>query len=461
MAENLHSKISFKLGIIPIITVFLVMLFQVLVLKIMVPHVAILCGIIVLSIIACLAKYEWRDIESHIYKDISSGLPAIGILILIGIMIGVWIMSGTVPFIIYHGLNFINPKYFLISATLICIITSVVTGTSWGTIGTVGIALLGIAQANNIPVSMACGAIVSGAYFGDKMSPLSDTTNLTSSLCRVNLFSHIKNMFPTTIPATIISLIIYYFMGLNYGGDVVLSESTNISLVSQTLKSSFNFSYFLLIPPILVVVLSVKKIPALLVIFFGIFSAIICAMIFQGSALKEIMLVIKSGYVANTKVQVIDSLLSKGGIDSMMSVITLSLLALAFGSLLKNLGVIKVILLKMDKIISGQKSLMFCGSLTPAFLNVVICDIYLTIILSKELYIEEYDKKKISRLSLSRAIEEGGTLLNPLVPWASGGIFALGVFGISTLEYAHYAFICWISPLIGLILISRFKPSSI
>jgi len=450
--NNPQTRIPFFLGIIPIITIFVIMLFQVSILKIMVPHVAILCGIIVLCSIAIYSKYPWQDIENSIYKDISSGLPAIGILILIGIMIATWIMSGTVPFIIYHGLNLISPKYFLISATLICIITSIVTGTSWGTIGTVGIALVGIAEANAIPVPLACGAIISGAYFGDKMSPLSDTTNLTSSLCRVNLFSHIKNMFPTTIPATIIALILYFIIGLNYGQETVSNKDSQIPLILSTLKSSFNFTYFLLIPPVLIVILSIKKVPALLVIFIGILSAILCAAFFQGSGITQIIVVIKNGYTASTGVLPIDTLLSKGGIDSMMSVIILSILALAFGSLLKNLQITETILEKMQSLIQSDRSLRVVSILTPAFLNVVICDIYLTIILTKELYIDEYDKRKVPRLNLSRSIEEGGTFLNPLVPWASGGIFAMGVFGISTFEYAQYAFICWLSPLIGLIL---------
>jgi len=450
--KNTQGKIPFSLGIIPIITIFTMMLFQVSVLKIMIPHVAILFGIIVLCSIAIYSKYPWQEIEEGLYKDISSGLPAIGILILIGIMIATWIMSGTVPFIIYHGLNLISPKYFLISATLICAITSIVTGTSWGTIGTVGIALVGIAEANAIPVPLACGAIVSGAYFGDKMSPLSDTTNLTSSLCRVNLFSHIKNMFPTTLPATAISLILYYIIGLNYGQENITNTNSQIPLILETLKSSFNFSYFLLIPPALIVILSIKKVPALLVIFIGILSAIICGAFFQGSGLKEIIVVLKKGYSASTGVAPIDTLLSKGGINSMMSVIILSFLALAFGSLLKNLKITESILEKMQSIIKTDRSLRIFGILTPAFLNIVICDIYLTIILTKELYIEEFDKRKINKLNLSRSIEEGGTFLNPLVPWASGGIFAMGIFGISTLEYAHYAFICWLSPLIGIAL---------
>lgn len=446
---NNQLKIPFFLGITPIITIFSIMLFQVLVLKIMVPHVAILSGIVMLCLIATYKKYHWHDIEQSIYKDISSGLPAIGILILIGILISTWIMSGTVPFIIYHGLNLINPKYFLVSACLICIITSVITGTSWGTIGTVGVALIGIANANNIPITITCGAIVSGAYFGDKMSPLSDTTNLTSYLCKVNLFSHIRNMFPTTIPATLIALIAYYLIGLKYGANE--SQDSQIALILDTLQSSFNFTYFLLIPPLLVVILSIRKVPALLVIVIGIISAIICAAIFQGSGIKEIMIVIKKGYLANTGIEAIDKLLSKGGIDSMMSVIILSFLALAFGSLLKNLGVTKSILNKMQNTISSDRSLRIFGILTPSFLNVVICDIYLTIILTKELYLEEFEKRKLSKLNLSRSIEEGGTFLNPLVPWASGGIFALGIFDMSTLEYAHYAFICWLSPVIGLI----------
>ena len=450
--KNSPTKIPFYLGMVPIITIFVAMLFQVSVLEIMIPHVAILCGIVVLCTIALYSKYPWQEIEHSMYKDISSGLPAIGILILIGIMIATWIMSGTVPFIIYHGLSLINPKYFLISATLICAITSIITGTSWGTIGTVGIALVGIAEANDIPVPLACGAIISGAYFGDKMSPLSDTTNLTSSLCRVNLFTHIKNMFPTTIPATIIALILYYVIGLNYGQDTMTKNNEQIQLILNTLESSFNFTYFLLIPPILIVILSIKKVPALLVIFIGILSAILCAAFFQDTGLKEIIIAVKKGFSASTGVLPIDTLLSKGGINSMMSVIILSFLALAFGSLLKNLNITETILEKMQTLIKTDRSLRIFGILTPAFLNIVICDIYLTIILTKELYIDEYDNRKMSKLNLSRSIEEGGTFLNPLVPWASGGIFAMGIFGISTLEYAQYAFICWLSPLIGLIL---------
>lgn len=329
------------------------------------PHIPLIVTTIIASLIAVFRLgYSWEVIEQGMFETIISAMQAILITILIGILIGVWIVSGVVPCMIYWGLKIISPNIFLVASLLACAIISISTGSSWSTIGTIGVALLGIAQSLEIPVGLAAGAIISGAYFGDKLSPLSETTNLAPAVSGTDLFSHIKYMTYSTIPSLIICIIIYGVIGLRYSGRNLDIE--NILLVQETLKLTFNtLSPVLLIAPIFVISLVIFKIPAIPGLVGGILIGVLFAVTLQGVDLGSVLSAAQNGYVAKTGVQAVDELLSKGGLSSMMSTISLILCALSLGGVLEKTGMLKSI---AEVLLKRAKRCIWNSSMYNAYL---------------------------------------------------------------------------------------------
>lgn len=371
------------------------------------------------------------------------------ILMVVGMIVGTWMLSGTVPIMIYYGLKIISPQLFLLTAMVICSVISLATGTSWGTIGTVGIALVGIGEALGVPAGFTGGAVVSGSYFGDKISPLSDTTNLAPAVCDTDLFSHIKNMLATTVPSMIIAGILYFILGMGYAGEPGVIQG--IEAITGTLANSFYFSPLLLIPAVVVIGLALKRMPAIPTLFAGAVLGGLTAMIAQGASLHDVFAAMQNGFLSNTGLASVDKLLSKGGIQSMMWVISLLLIALGFGGMIEKTRCLEVILNSILKTVKTRFGLVAASTGTAIGLNVFAGDPYLAIALPGRMFSPAYRGMGLSTLNLARSIEEGGTLVNPLVPWNAGGAFVAGALGIETLVYAPFAFACWISPLIGLL----------
>lgn len=420
------------------------------------PHIPLAIGIAITALVGLKLGHKWDNIEEGVFHVINISLPSVSILITVGMIVGIWIASGTVPTLIYYGLKILSPELFLAAGMVLCSIVSVSLGTSWGTVGTVGLALMGIGAGFGIPMYWTAGAVVSGAFFGDKISPLSDTTNLAPAVTGTNLFDHIRNMLPTTVPSMLIALGIYLVVGFT------LIDTSQVSFeriegITTALDEAFWISPLMLLPALLVIVLAVKKQPPIPSLFAGAVVGGIMAMAFQGAGLHETFTFANSGYSIDTGVAEIDPLLNRGGIQSMMWTISLVLLALGFGGALERTGCLQAII---EVIIARVKS--FGGVQTSAILtsvatNAVAGDPYLSIALPGRMYAPVYRGMKYSPLNLSRAIEEGGTLVSPLIPWNAGGAFVISALALGiadgnfeNLLYIPLAFACWLSPLIGI-----------
>ncbi|UWQ60450.1 Na+/H+ antiporter NhaC [Leisingera caerulea] len=420
------------------------------------PHIPLAIGIAITALVGLKLGHKWDNIEEGVFHVINISLPSVSILITVGMIVGIWIASGTVPTLIYYGLKILSPELFLAAGMVLCSIVSVSLGTSWGTVGTVGLALMGIGAGFGIPMYWTAGAVVSGAFFGDKISPLSDTTNLAPAVTGTNLFDHIRNMLPTTVPSMLIALVIYLIVGFTLI-DTSQVSFERIDAITAALDNAFWISPLMLLPALLVIFLAVKKQPPIPSLFAGAVVGGIMAMAFQGAGLHETFTFANSGYSIETGVAEIDPLLNRGGIQSMMWTISLVLLALGFGGALERTGCLQAII---EVIIARVKS--FAGIQTSAILtsvatNTVAGDPYLSIALPGRMYAPVYRGMKYSPLNLSRAIEEGGTLVSPLIPWNAGGAFVISALALGIAEgnfenllYIPLAFACWLSPLIGI-----------
>ena len=443
------EKPSLLMALLPIVLTMGILMVQLFVFDDFTPHVPLALGILISGVFAWRRGYRWPNIAEGMYHVASVGLPSLAILMTVGMIIGVWILSGTVPVLIYYGLDILSPGIFLVAGCLICALISLATGTSWGTVGTVGLALVGIGEGLGIPMHLTGGAVVSGAFFGDKMSPLSDTTNLAPAVCGTNLWDHIRGMIPTTGPAMLVALIIYAVLGMQYSGGEMQGDS--IAIISGQLQEQFYLSWWLLLPPAVVVVLAVKKFPALPSIFSGVILGGIIAMVAQGASLHDVFNAMQNGFSSNTGIESVDKLLSKGGIQSMTWIITLVLIALGFGGTLEKTRCLEVVLENILKIAKGRFGLITASTASSIGTNVVTGDVYLSIALPGRMFAPAYRGKGLALTNLSRSVEDGGTLVSPLIPWNVGGAFVAGTLGIETLIYAPFAFACWLSPCFGLL----------
>lgn len=414
------------------------------------PHIPLLVAIIVAGLVAVFSlNYSWDEVEKGAIDTIQMSMQAILILMVIGALIGSWILSGTVPAMIYYGLQLLSPGIFLIATVIICSIVSVATGSSWTTAGTVGIALMGVGQGLGMPAPIVAGAVVSGAYFGDKMSPLSDTTNLAPAMAGSTLFEHISYMFYTTIPSLLISLVLYGIIGMKYAGNVL--DTTNIDIILSGLAGSFNISPWLMLPPIIVIVLVVLKMPALPGLISGTVIGGLFAAIFQGAGLGDIIDALHYGFVSETGLEMVDELLTRGGLDSMMWTVSLILLAMVFGGIMEKTGMLQAIGNAILKYANNTGSLVTATVLTSLAVNVLAADQYLAIVIPGRMYKEVYDERGLEPRLLSRTLEDAGTLTSALIPWNTCGAFMHSALLVSPLAFAPYAFLNIINPIIAII----------
>ncbi|MGL5348416.1 MAG: Na+/H+ antiporter NhaC [Peptostreptococcaceae bacterium] len=414
------------------------------------PHIPLILGATVAGMVGVFRLgFSWKELEDGVLETIKMAMQAVLILMVVGTLIGTWILSGTVPAMIYWGLEILSPGIFLIATTIICAIVSLATGSSWTTAGTVGIALIGIGQGLGMPTPIVAGAIISGAYFGDKMSPLSDTTNLAPAMAGTNLFDHIKHMLYTTGPALLIALIMYGVIGMKYAGKEL--DLTQIALIKDTLSSSFNtLSPILLVPPILVILMVVFKMPALPGLIIGSLLGGVFAAIFQGADLASIIDAAHYGFVSETGVVAVDDLLSRGGLDGMLWTVSLILCALTFGGILEKTGMLEALANALLAFAKGTFGLVFATIISCLVVNLVTGEQYLSLVLPGRMYKDEYRKKGLHPKNLSRALEDSGTLLSPLIPWNTCGAYMAVTLGVSPLAYLPFCFLNLINPLISL-----------
>ncbi len=447
---------SLPIALTPVILTIALLALQIFYYDDFTPHIPLAIGFGITALVGWAQGYRWSDIEKGAFHVLHVAMPSIATLIIVGMLVGTWLASGTVPLLIYFGLELINPTWFLAAAMLMCSLVSLSIGSSWTTVGTVGLALVGIGNAFDVPIYWTAGAVASGAFFGDKISPLSDTTNLAPAVTETNIFEHIRNMMPTTIPAMLIALGIYFFLGSS--GDSSTESLQRIEMIKDGLSANFNFGFWQAFPLLVVIAMAFKRIAPIPALFIGTIIGGAVAIFTQGASLHDILTFAHAGYSIETGSETLNSLLNRGGVASMTWVVTLMMFALAFGGALERTRCLESIVAAIMKKLSGFRGLQTSAILTSIATNVVSGDVYLSIALPGRMYKPAYDRLGYSRLNLSRAIEEGGTLVSPLVPWNAGGAFVMGALGLtvtsgdmSALLYIPLAFACWLSPLFGIV----------
>jgi NhaC family Na+:H+ antiporter len=426
-------------------------------------HLSLVLAAAVAAALGIRLGHTWKALEKGIVDGIRVGLSAILILMVIGILIGTWIASGIVPMLIVCGLKALSPTFFLAATCLVCAVVSLATGSSWTTAGTVGVALIGVGEALGVSMGMAAGAVVSGAYFGDKMSPLSDTTNLAPAVAGSELFEHIRHMAYTTVPAMIISVVVYLLLGFF----VVSGEgdTSSVTLYGDTIAKSFNLNPLLLLPPILVIGMVVFRVPALPALLGGAALGALCAVVFQKVGWGQILNVVHSGYAPDTGVEKVDDLLARGGLLEMMDTVALILCALAFGGVMEKTRMLATIANAILRLAQSTGSLILATAATCIGMNVIAPDQYLSIVVPGRMYRDAYEKRGLHAKNLSRTLEDAGTLTSPLVPWNTCGAFMATTLTVNPLAFLPFAFLNLLTPMIAILYgytgwkIERIKPA--
>ena len=386
--DGYDASSNFLLDIAPLLLTVMILMTQFFVFKDFTPHIPLACGILITGLFMKLRGRNWGGMENRFLKVVKIGLPAMMILMGVGMLIGSWIIAGTVPTILYYGFQIFSPSSFLFSVCIICAIISLCTGTSWGTVGTVGLAMMGIGVGLGIPPHLTGGAIVSGAFFGDKMSPLSDSTNLTPAAVGVDLWDHIRGMLPTLIPAMLTALAIYAWIGMGYGDDNI--DLSSITALQATLAENYNLNIITLLPAVVVVTAAVMKQPAIPTVLSGVVVASLVAFFLQGAGVSDIFKVLQDGFKSETGFEVIDQLLSKGGLMSMTWVITLTIFALAFIGSLEHYGTLKAIMVKINKLVKSRLGLMTTTYTSVIAVGTIIGDAYTNLVLPGRLVRDKF-----------------------------------------------------------------------
>ncbi|WP_234399125.1 Na+/H+ antiporter NhaC [Pseudoalteromonas sp. T1lg75] len=416
--------------------------------------------------LACLIGlkngYTRQEMEQGIVQGISLTLGAILILLAVGSLIGTWLLAGTVPTMIYFGLQLLEPSYFYVSASLICALVALCIGSSWTVAATIGVALMGVASGLGASGPVTAGAIISGAYFGDKLSPLSDTTNLAPAVAGADLFVHIRNMIWSTVPAYLLALLLFLWLGRMVG--VGIADAQIHSLMSR-LEEEFFIAWYLLLPLVFTLVMAMKKVPAFPAIGLGALMGGVWAVLFQSDLVTLLAHEELSGWAANltvvwqvmyagvaleTRDPVINELLSGGGMGSMLNTIWLIICAMTFGSVMERTGLLACLVQRLIRVTRSAGSLISTTIVTAFGTNCIAADQYIGIVMPGRMFKEEYARRGLAPENLSRALEDGGTVTSALIPWNTCGAYMQSVLLINPLEYALFCFFNWLSPLIGI-----------
>ena len=413
-----------------------------------VPHIPIVLAIMCLIGFGLVKKISIKELENGLTSGAKTGLGAVFIFFFIGMLISSWMASGTIPTFIYMALDFVNGKFFYAIAFAVCSIIGLSIGSSLTTAATIGVAFMSASSALGLSDALTAGAVISGAFFGDKMSPLSDTTNLASMIVKVDLFDHIKNMAWTTVPAFILSFI---FFAILSPGEAA-ADFSHMAFLKETLVKQGYVHWYALIPFFLLCVLAVKKVSAVTTLSASILSALIISVFVQKDfSIEKMMNLLYFGFQSTSGVQEVDSLLSRGGMESMMFSISLVLLALSMGGLLFKIGILPALLEGMKKFLNSVPALISSTAGTAIGINFLLGEQYLSILLTGNTYQEAFEKAGLHPKNLSRVLEDAGTVINPLVPWGVCGVFLTGVLGVQTLHYLPFTFFCLLSPILTVI----------
>jgi NhaC family Na+:H+ antiporter len=427
-------------------------------------QIALILAAAIASLAGLSLGHPWRTIEKGVVHGISLAMGAILILLVVGALIGSWILAGIVPTMIYYGLQILAPAIFFPSACLLCSLVSIATGSSWTTAGTVGVALIGIAAAQDLNLGLAAGAVISGAYFGDKMSPLSDTTNLAPAMAGTELFTHIRHMTWTTVPSVVIALVLFTVVGLNATAP---QDTAAVDTILASLSDSFSIGLHLLLPLALVLYLVARKVPAYPSLLIGALVGCLFAVLFQRDAvlayagadglptavalIKGAWMSLFDGYVLESGNPALDDLLSRGGMASMLLTVWLIVSAMMFGAVMETTGMLQRIAEAILGAVRGTGSLIAATLGTAIGMNIIASDQYIAIVLPGRMFRAEYARRGLAPQNLSRTLEDAGTLTSPLVPWNTCGAFMAQTLGVATATYLPFTFFNLINPFVALI----------
>lgn len=447
------KKANLLVAVLPLVFMFVVLFIGLIIFSIDIKILLLICA----AFTVCVALYlghTWKEVENEIVEKLAKAFPAIMILLCVGLMIGSWVISGTIPYLVYIGLQIISPKYIIVTSFLVTVILSVSTGTSWGAAGTVGAALMSVAAGMGAPLPAVAGAIVGGAYFGDKMSPLSDSTNMSAIATNTNLYKHIGHMFYTTVPGFIISVIVYVIAGMSFASNGEIGQvDAIVEALAQLFRLDMPIGLILLIPPIIVIVGSLKKKPTIPVMMISSAVAVVIAMVVQGFSFSDCATSMVSGFrmemFSNTAIDLdnivkeVPNLLQRGGMSSMMNTALMAFCAFGFIGALTVAGSLDVILERIMKHVHGTGQLITVTTILGVIIITVIGEASVTFLMLGGLFREEYVKRGLETKNLSRTLEDSITVVEPLVPWSLAGVYMTSTLGVATLDYAPWACLCY------------------
>lgn len=453
--ENVKRKPSTLMALSPLVLMIVLLTIGVGFLKLRAEPIILLCASFA-SILALRLGYSWDELQKGIIEKIASALPATLILWSVGLLIGAWMFSGTVPMLIYYGVQLINPKFLYVSAFLITAVLSTVTGTSWGSAGTVGVAIMGIAQGLNMNLAISAGAVVAGSYFGDKLSPFSDTTNLAPLAAGSNLYDHIKHMLYTTVPAALVSIGVYLFLGLFSKTSQTSVES--VAIIQRELSNLYNWNILLFLPVVIMLLGSILKFPTLPTMIVNSLITVIIGMIVQGFSLQDGFTSMINGFnvemtgFTGEVLEDVMTLINRGGAVSMTTTTVLVFCSMGFAGVMSTSGMLDVVLeaiLKRVKSTFGVILSTIASCFTVAF---VTGNSYLSILIPGELFKKIYLERNLHPTNLSRTLEDSGTVLVPLIPWSAAGAYMTATLGVDTLSYLPWAILNYMGIVFAIIL---------
>ncbi len=426
-------------------------------------QIALCVGAAVAAAIGWLNGQRWQQIENSIVTGVTIALKPILILFSVGLLIGSWILSGTVPTMIYYSLLILDPAIFYAASCVICGLIALSIGSSWTVAGTVGIALIGAAAGLGLSVEITAGAIISGAYFGDKMSPLSETTNLAPAVAGTDLFSHIGHMVWTTIPSIVIALILYAIIGLNIEAG---SSASDLAITMQLIQDNFTINPLMLLPVAALLVMAQKRLPPIPTILAGASIGVVLALVFQQSAVlslagdtenvflglfKGTWQTLFDGFSLSSGNETLDDLMTRGGMSSMLNTVWLILCAMVFGAVMDHTGLLQCLVNYALSFVHSTGSLIATTIVTCIGANIITSDQYISIVLPGRMYKLEYEKRGLDAKNLSRSLEDAGTMTSPLIPWNTCGAYMAGTLGVATFSYLPYCFFNLVCPVVAVI----------
>jgi NhaC family Na+:H+ antiporter len=415
------------------------------------PQIALVFGCAIAGIVAATRGYSWNELLDGLVRGIVPSLEAVLILLLIGMLIGVWIAAGTVPALIYYGLMIINARFFLVTAFVICTIVSFPIG-SWGAVGTVGLAFMGIGLSLGLPAPLVAGAIISGSYFGGNVSPLSDSDNLVAAVVNRSVFDVVRAVTPASVISFVLAAIIYTAIGFKMGGGSGADVAASIQPLLDGLSATFSITPIALAPLVIMIACIALRVPAIPSMLIGIVMGLIIAVPLQGENLGSLINISFAGFESSTGFEVLDGLLTAGGLSSMMNTISIIIIAMAYGGLMQSTGQMQALIKPIVSHIKRQGSLRTLTVISCVFMNAILPDQYLGISVPGQMYAEEFDKRGVDRADLGTCLLAGAGATSPLIPWNTCGIYCSSLLGIGALSYLTASYFCLIFPVVTIIL---------